>query len=130
MKNLIIMLLVSAAFIQAAYAEDSVRIISISPSTASPLYVGQFISFEVEVEYVLESTDSASITLVIQQAESGHMPLANEFDVVLKGSGTLKLSKELTVPSTKALKVFTPLTPEGEEKTKIVKSKMYKVIGS
>jgi len=130
MKNMILILLVFAGFIQAVYAEDSVRIISISPSAASPLYVGQFINFEVEVEYTLESTDSASITLVIQQAESGHMPLANEFDVVLKGNGSLKLSKELTVPSTKALKVFTPLTPEGEEKTKIVKSKLYKVIGS
>src|ERR1700730_1630049 len=68
---------------------DTVKIVSISPETGSPLRVGDRVPFKVEVAYNLVSAGSGSVTLVIQQGESGHRPLANETQVVQKGSGTL-----------------------------------------
>jgi hypothetical protein len=47
---------------------DSVKIVSISPDPATALRVGEKASFKVEVEYILESASSGSITLVIQRA--------------------------------------------------------------
>jgi hypothetical protein len=105
---------------------DSVKIISISPSTGAPLRVGERITFKVEVEYDLVSAESGQVTLVIQQGESGRPSLANEVDVVQKGKGRLVLSKDLTVPDTKAIRVFTPLNVEGATSTRIVDSRSYK----
>ena len=109
-------------------ASDSIKIVSISPDPAVPLRVGQQASFKVEVEYTLTSADSGSVTLVIQQAESGRAPLSNESDVVLKGRARLVLSKDIEVPDTKAINVFTPLTVQGGTSTRVVSTRSYKVI--
>jgi len=108
--------------------EDSVKILSISPTNAKPLIAGSTVAITAEVEYTLVSANTASITMVIQRAESGHRPLANEFDVALKGTGKMKITTEVEIPNTKAIQVFIPLTPEGNQSTTIVDSRMYKVV--
>ncbi len=107
---------------------DSVRIVSISPGTEAPLRVGERVTFKVEVEYNLTSAASGSITLVIQQGESGRVPLANETQVVQQGSARLTLSKDIEVPDTSAIQVFTPLTVQGGTSTRVVDTRAYQVV--
>lgn len=66
-------------------AVDSVKILSISPPTGAPLRAGETVTFQVEIECNLTTANSGSVTLVIQQGESGRPPLANETEVVMKG---------------------------------------------
>jgi hypothetical protein len=107
---------------------DSVRIVSISPDTGATLRVGDRVTFKVEVEYNLTSTPSGTITLVIQQGESGRVPLANETQVVQKGSGKLVLTKDIEVPETNAVQVFTPLSAQGGSSTRTVDTRAFKVV--
>ena len=105
---------------------DSVKIVSISPTTGVALRVGERVTFSVEIEYHLASTDTGRVTLVMQQNESGP-PLANEVKVVQKGRGRVTLSKNIKVPATKTIEVFVPLHAEGNTKTRLVDSRSYKV---
>ena len=107
---------------------DSVKIVSISPDPATALRVGEKATFKVEVEYNLASASSGTITLVIQQGESGPRPLANETQVVQKGKARLVLRKDVEVPDTSAIQVFTPLTAQGGTSTGIVETRVYRVV--
>ena len=107
---------------------DSVKIVSISPDPGTALRVGEKVGFKVEVEYNLGSAASGSITLVIQQGESGRMPLANETEVAQKGKGKLVFRKEIEVPDTSAIQVFTPLSVQGGTSTSVVDMRIYKVV--
>ena len=107
---------------------DSVKILSLSPSPKQPLRVGEKVAFRVEVEYNLTSATTGSVTLVIQQGESGRSPLANETEVVQKGRARTVLSKDIVVPDTKALQVFTPLSVQGSTSTTIVDRRLYRVV--
>src|SRR5688572_487692 len=109
-------------------AVDSVKIVSISPTTDMPLRVGEPLTVQVEVEYNLTSAQSGTVTLVIQQGESGRQSLANEIEVVMKGRAKIVLSKQLQVPETKALQVFTPLNVQGGSSTRVVDNRVYKVV--
>ena len=121
----------TAAPVAAAGASsDSVRIVSISPATDAALRVGDRVTVRVEVEYNLASAPSGTISLVIQQGESGRPSLADETQVVQKGSATLTLSKEIEVPDTSALQVFTPLNPQAGSRTRTVATRAYKVVKS
>src|SRR3954454_20305698 len=76
-------------------AVDSVKIVSISPTTGTLLRVGETLTLQVEIEYNLTSAESGTVTLVIQQGESGRPALANEIEVVTKGRAKVVLSKQL-----------------------------------
>ena len=108
-------------------SNDRVEIVSILPEAGTVLKVGDVVTVEVDVEYGLASADSGSIALVIQKDESGEMPLANEFEVIQKGEENVSLSKEIEVPKTKAIQVFTPLNVEGSSSTTVVDSRIYRV---
>lgn len=105
---------------------SSVKIVSIAPELSKPLYVGDKVRIMVEVEYVL-SQESGTITLVLQTGESGGPFLGNSTDVVFKGKGTVKLEREIQIPDTRAIQVFTPLTPQGVVDTSIVDYRAFKV---
>lgn len=107
---------------------DSVKILSILPTTDAPLRAGEKVTFKVEVEYNLNSANSGTVTLVIQQAESGRPGLANEVEVVMKGRDRIVLEKEIQIPQTKAVQVFTPLNVQGGTSTRVVDHRIYKVI--
>lgn len=109
-------------------SKDTVRIATLTPGTDAPLRVGDKVTLRVEVAYTLTSADTASIVLVVQRGESGQLPLANETRVVEKGSGSVTLVKELEIPDTAALLVFTPLSIQGSASTNVVDSRAYKVI--
>ena len=107
---------------------DSVRILSISPGPEQPLRIGAAVKFEVQVEYNLVSAGSGCVILVIQQGESGKMPLANETVFIQNGKGTVTLIKEFTVPDTAAVQVFTPLIGQGGTNTNVVDTRVFRVI--
>uniref|UniRef100_UPI003D152E04 hypothetical protein n=1 Tax=Amphritea sp. TaxID=1872502 RepID=UPI003D152E04 len=75
--------------------------------------------------YNLASADTGSLTLVVQGASNE--TLGNEFYVVYKGAGTEILEAEIVVPESRAVQVFTPLSPQGTSSTTIVESRFYKV---
>lgn len=105
---------------------DSVKIINVSPEATETLKVGSRVKIRYEVQYSLVSTDSGYLTLVVQDASN--QTLGNEFYVVHKGSGTEILEAEIVVPETRAVQVFTPLSPQGSSSTTIVESRIYKVV--
>jgi hypothetical protein len=111
----------------ASSSPDSVKIISMSPDTASTLHVGEMVPLEVAVEYTLASAQSGTVTLVVQQGEYGGEPLANEVQVIQKGSGKLQFKKDVTVPQTQAIQVFTPLGAQGATSTTVVDMRAYAV---
>lgn len=118
---------------EASTALDSVKILSISPEAGTTLHVGDKISLKLDVEYKLASAPSGVVTLVIQQAESGQgerTPLDDETQVtqvIQKGNGKLTLTKDIDIPDTSALEVFTPLTAQGARITRTVDAMAYKV---
>lgn len=101
---------------------DDVRIVSLSPSYLNPIWVGDVVNIEVNVEYNLTSTDSKLLTLDIQEGDlrgcnCGHLDtVATPFDkrdqprfwtttstVVQKGRRRLTLTKRLRVPVAEGL---------------------------
>jgi hypothetical protein len=108
-------------------SQDTVKIVALSPETDRPLRVGDKVTFRVKATYKLASAGAASVTLVIQRGESGNLPLANETQVIAKGAGTVEFVKELQIPDTAALQLFTPLSVQGSASTHVVDSRVYKV---
>jgi hypothetical protein len=104
---------------------DAVEILEVSPEADSILKAGERVTFEFHVEYELVTAKAGSITLVVQDASNA--TLSNETYVVHKGNGEKTLKAEIVVPSTRAVQVFTPLTPQGQQATTIVESRLYKV---
>ncbi len=103
---------------------SSVRITQISPATSVSLRVGDSATIRAEVEYTL-SVESGTITLVIQSSDN--RTIANETEVVTKGTGKVVLSSTLVVPDTKVVQVFTPLSAQGQVSTTTVDQRAYKV---
>lgn len=105
--------------------KDSVNILSAYPAVTETLKAGSSVKIRYEVHYNLASAESGSLTLVVQGASNE--TLGNEFYVVHKGSGTEILEAEIVVPESRAVQVFTPLSPQGSSSTTIVESRLYKV---
>lgn len=111
----------------AAPSGSTVSITEVTPSTGSPLVTGQAVNLKVKVTYALTS-DSGTLGLIVQDANNA--PLAQSVNVVLKGSATEELSVSFTVPETKAVHVFTPLSAPGQVATSTVSSRAYKVVSN
>ncbi|NOZ69147.1 MAG: hypothetical protein GXP46_07880 [Deferribacteres bacterium] len=105
----------------------SVRIISISPDLSTALYVGENYDIETTVEYSFKE-DRGSISLVIQRGEFGYPPIGVVSKPITKGEGRLTLKANITVPETKAVQVFTPLTAQGDTSTRVLDMRLYKVV--
>ena len=80
---------------------------------------------KVHVAYAL-TADSGTLGLVVQDANN--TPIAQSFDVVLKGSASQVLEANFTVPNTKAVQVFVPLSAQGQAATSTVASRAFKVV--
>ena len=105
--------------------KDSVKILRFSPEETETLKVGSNVKFKFEVEYNLATTDSGRLALVVQGASNER--ISNEFYVVQKGRGIEILEADIVVPETRAVHVFTPLTPKGSSSTTVVELRRYKV---
>lgn len=81
--------------------------------------------FIVNVEYNLESSETGDIALIIQGASNES--LANEFYVAEKGKHVETLQATITIPETRLIRVFTPLTLQNDSSSTIVETFMYKV---
>ena len=90
------------------------------------LKIGTVVTIESEVEYVLNSSETGSITLVVQGA-SGES-IANEYFTIKKGSSSIHISAEFTVPDTRAIQIYTPLTSQGKNETNIVESSIFNTL--
>ena len=135
MKALILSFLVATTLVAGAQdssiklpiKQNSVKILSVSPGIEKELVAGTTVTLKVELEYNLVSAESATVTLVVQRSESGHMPLANEMNVIKKGQGKTTISTDIKVPQTKAIQIFTPLLVQGSTQTTTVDSRVYSV---
>lgn len=105
---------------------DSVKIISVFPPLTDALEVGSRVTFRYEVEYSLQSADTASLVL-LAQTESNDRAIGEKTYVIDKGIGTQVMELEVEVPETPYLQLFTPLTPQGKKSTSIVDWYYHKV---
>ena len=103
---------------------STVSIVSITPSISQQLRFGEKVKLNVKAAYTLTS-ESGTLALVVQ--DSNNTPLAQTINVVLKGSGTEEFAVEFTVPETKAVQVFVPLSAQDQGSTATVSSRAYKV---
>ncbi|MCA6217181.1 hypothetical protein KGA65_11570 [Ideonella sp. B7] len=131
-----VVILFSAALLVACQRSDphlgtpapggsSVHIASVSPSVAEVLQAGEEVKMKVEIEYTL-GADSGTLALVVQAADNS--AVAQNFEVVTKGSGRAILEAEFLVPNTKAIQIFTPLSAQGQSSTSTVESRAFKVV--
>lgn len=111
--------------VEAAPIGSTIGITEIAPSTGEPLKVGQSVHLKVYVAYAL-TADSGTLGLVVQDANN--TPIAQSFDVVIKGSASQVLEANFTVPDTKVVQVFVPLSAQGQAATSTVASRAFKVV--
>ena len=109
----------------AAPSGSSVKILSTAPKTSAPLRVGDHVKLKVDVAHML-TVDSGTLGLVIQAADNS--AIAQDMEVVTKGSGKTSFETEFVVPDTKAIQVFTPLSAQGQSSTSTVDMRAFKVI--
>jgi hypothetical protein len=111
----------------AAPKGTSVRIVSMSPSNSTALKVGDTVELKVEVEYTF-SGSNGNLALVVQTADN--TLIAQDMEVVLKGSEKTTFEVSFVVPNTKTIAVFAPISAEGQMKTSTVDMKAFKVVGN
>lgn len=137
MRNTLIVILVAGGLLTLAGCQrnepsgarsasgSSVKIIGITPDTSTPLRSGERVKLKVDLSYSLK-VDSGTVALVIQSADNS--AIAQNMDVLSKGEGKTSLEAEFTVPNTKAIQIFTPLSVQGEVSTSTVDYRAYKVV--
>lgn len=109
----------------AAPSGSMVKILSTSPETSTPLYVGDRVKLWVDVAYTL-TTDSGTVDLVVQAADNSG--LAHDMEVIRKGSGQTHFETEFVVPNTKAIQLFVPLSAKSQSTTSTVDMWAFKVV--
>jgi len=102
-----------------------VQITSISPDASQVLRSGEQVKLKVDVSYAL-TAESGTIKLVVLAADNSD--LAQGSKVITKGSGKSTLEAEFTVPSTTAIRVFTPLIVPGQDSTSVTDGRAFTVV--
>ena len=103
-----------------------VRIAKLSPDATRPLKVGDKVNLQVQLEYALTKADTGAVMVVVQTADNQN--LVQKAQAVRKGIGKATLAVEFVVPQTSAVKVFTPLSEQGQTSTTTVALRTYKVV--
>ncbi len=106
-----------------------VRIAKLSPDATRPLKVGDKVkvNLQVQLDYALTRADTGAVMVVVQTADNQN--LVQKAQAVRKGVGKATLAVEFVVPQTSAVKVFTPLSEQGQTSTTTVALRTYKVVG-
>ena len=104
-----------------------VRIAKLSPDATVPLKVGEKVSLQIEIDYALTKADTGAVMVVVQTADN--KSLGQKAQAIAKGVGKATLAVDFVVPQTSAVKVFAPLSEEGQTSTSTVALRTYKVIG-
>jgi hypothetical protein len=110
---------------------DDIRIVSITPPSTIPIWVGDVVNFQVTVEYNLASASSSSLQLVFEECscepkDAGPLPLdfsapakkPDAFEltassIVERGRKTQVLTKRVRVPVAEALTISVHLGEPG-----------------
>lgn len=103
-----------------------VRIAKLSPDATRPLKVGDKVNLQVQLDYALTKADTGAVMVVVQTADNQN--LVQKAQAVRKGVGKATLAVEFVVPQTSAVKVFTPLSEQGQTSTTTVALRTYKVV--
>ena len=103
-----------------------VRIVKLSPDASRPLKVGDKVSLQVQLDYALTKADTGAVMVVVQTADNQN--LVQKAQAVRKGVGKATLVVDFVVPQTSAVKVFTPLSEQGQTSTTTVALRTYKVV--
>lgn len=101
------------------------QITSISPDTTQILRSGERVKLKVDVSYVL-TAESGTIKLVVLAADNSGV--AQDVEVIAKGSGKSTLKAQFTVPSTTVIRVFTPLIVQGQDSTSAADGRTFQVV--
>ena len=109
----------------AAPAGSDIRITRTVPEVSTTLRAGDRVDVEVVVEYTLNA-ESGTVALVVQSADNS--VLANQLEVLSKGSGTVSLKTTIVVPETNSIVIYTPLAAQGQRSTSTVDTRAFKVI--
>jgi glucan biosynthesis protein len=103
-----------------------VRIAKLSPDATRPLKVGDKVNLQVQLDYALTKADTGAVMVVVQTADNQN--LVQKAQAVRKGVGKATLAVDFVVPQTSAVKVFTPLSEQGQTSTTTVALRTYKVV--
>lgn len=103
-----------------------VRIAKLSPDATRPLKVGDTVNLQVQLDYALTKADTGAVMVVVQTADNQN--LVQKAQAVRKGVGKATLAVDFVVPQASALKVFTPLSEQGQTSTTTVALRTYKVV--
>jgi len=103
-----------------------VRIAKLSPDATRPLKVGDTVNLQVQLDYALTKADTGAVMVVVQTADNQN--LGQKAQAVRKGVGKATLAVDFVVPQASALKVFTPLSEQGQTSTTTVALRTYKVV--
>ncbi len=127
--------------------DNIVQIVSIKPDPTNLLYVGDKVEIEVEIEYNVSSSpieialniqngnltndELHSVLEIKDEAELvkkfASLVISRKTEVVSDKKGKLVLKDSFEVPETNSIRIFTPITLQGEASTDIVDSRFYKV---
>jgi hypothetical protein len=121
-KGLMIRTLTGRAFVTLALlfsfsfhagAED-LDIVSISPSTSKPLEAGSEVSFEIVLEYKIESAASRRIQLEILRGGDGERvdTVSRWVQVLPKGKDTLTVKRTVNIPETATIAIEASIPSE------------------
>jgi len=103
-----------------------VRIAKLSPDATRPLKVGDTVNLQVQLDYALTKADTGAVMVVVQTADNQN--LGQKAQAVRKGVGKATLAVDFVVPHTSPVKVFTPLSEQGQTSTTTVALRTYKVV--
>src|SRR5262245_33900110 len=106
-RRFVVSLLLALMWSVNAIAEDRVRIVSVSPSDTKPLQVGDVVSFEVAIEYKIETADHRRVRIEISRGGDGDRAevLSRWLQVLPRTRGALMVQRMVKVPKTVSLTV-------------------------
>jgi hypothetical protein len=107
-----------------APAGSTVEIVGISPSTDELLHQGQRVRLSVKVAYKLIGKDGL-LGIVVQDASNDVLAISE--GSIAKGTGNQDFAVDFTVPETTDVQLFVPLSAKGQNATRTVTMRTYKV---
>jgi hypothetical protein len=111
---------------------DIVTIATIAPPDGTVLAAGSKVTFDAGISYLLNSAGAAAIMLVVED-QSGRVlnPDSEITTIVSRGTGSVRLSDQVTVPATgvSAVRVLFTLSPTPPVSPPVLASASYPVGG-
>jgi len=101
------------------------QITAITPDTTRVLRTGERVRLQVDVGHVL-TAESGTLRLIVLAEDNSEV--AQDSRQITKGSGSSRLHAEFTVPSTTAIRVYTPLLIQEQGATFSADGRAFQVV--